>query len=182
MKHPFIRFLWLISGILLIFAGVVTIFNPAGTLASIAFILGLVMLLSGVFDIIIFATTHEGIWGAGWVLADGIFNILIAAFLFGHQIVTAEVIPYIFGMWVIFTGVTRMVTAFDLKKLGIQRWGWLALFGALSALMGVISFFCPGVAAIVISIFIGIFLILNGVSAVFLWIYAQGMGEQHWGA
>lgn len=177
MKYPFVKFLWLIAGILLVFAGIVTIFNPQGTLASIAFILGMVMLLSGIFDVVIFATTHDCILGAGWVLADGIFDILIAAFLFGNHLVTAAVIPYIFAMWIIFTGITRMVTAFDLKKLGIAKWGWLALIGAFAAALGVVSIFCPNVAAIIISIFIGVFLILQGAGSVFLWFYAQKLGE-----
>lgn len=173
MKDAFLKMIWLISGILLIFAGIVTIVNPAGALGSIAFVLALVMLISGIFSLISFALSHDSIFGAGWVLTDGIFDILISIFLFSSQYLTASVLPYIFGMWIIFTGITRMVTSLDLKKLGIQGWYWLTLIGLIGVTFGMLSFFRPVVAAIAIGIFVGLFFIIQGVASVFLWIYIQ---------
>ena len=161
--------LWLISGIILIFAGIAAIFNPAATIASIGFILGLAMLISGIFEVIIFAVTHDGIFGAGWVLTDGILTILLSVILLCNQYITAVAIPFVFAIWVMFTGTSRTITSFDLKKANISGWGWMALVGILGIALGFASFFFPALAEGIISIMVGIFLIIQGAIALVTW-------------
>lgn len=163
------KVLWLISGIILIFAGIAAIFNPAATIASIGFILGLAMLISGVFEIIIFAVTHDEIFGAGWVLTDGILTVLLSIILLCNQYITTVAIPFVFAIWVMFTGTSRTITSFDLKKVNISGWGWMTLLGILGIVIGFASFFFPELAEGIISIMVGIFLIIQGAIAIITW-------------
>lgn len=169
MSNGFPKFLWLISGIILIFAGVAAIFNPAATILSIAFILGLAMLISGIFEIVIFAVTHDEIFGAGWVLTDGILTVLLSILLLCNQYVTAIAIPYIFAIWVMFTGTSRTIASFDLKKVHMSGWGWMTLLGILGIVLGFASFFFPELASGIIGILVGIFLIVQGAISVATW-------------
>lgn len=172
MKNGFSKFLWLISGIILIFAGIAAIFNPTATIVSIAFILGLAMLISGVFEIVIFAVTHDEIFGAGWVLTDGILTVLLSLLLLCNQYVTAIAIPFIFAIWVMFTGTSRTITSFDLKKANVSGWGWMTLLGILGIVLGFASFFFPELAGGIISIMVGIFLIVQGAISIATWWFA----------
>ena len=54
-NNAVIRALWIISGILLLIAGVYILINPAAGVASMALLLGIIMLLSGIVDIVVFA-------------------------------------------------------------------------------------------------------------------------------
>ena len=173
MKNPVVKILWLISGIILIFAGIIIMFNPAGTLETIAFVLSLALLISGVFSIVTFLTSHDKIFGAGWVLADGILDILIAAVLFLNTGVAASVLLCVFAMWALFTGISRIITSFDLKKLGISSWFWMLIAGIAITLLGFLSFIEPLAAAVTISIFIGLFFIVQGIISAVFWFYSQ---------
>lgn len=164
---------WLISGILLTFAGIITIFNPYGTLDAIAFILGMVMFLTGILGAVIYYTTHDKILGARWVLTEAILNILIAVFLFCNPFITAKVMPYILGMWIIFTGISRLVTSIELRKESFKGWGWLGLLGLASVVLGMIFVFLPNIGAFLIGLFIGIFFFLQGAQCLFLWYCAH---------
>ncbi|KAA3385338.1 DUF308 domain-containing protein, partial [Akkermansia muciniphila] len=82
MKNTFVKAMWLISGILLVFAGIVTMVNPSSSVEAIAFVLGLAMLISGAFNVIIYVTTKHVVFGAGWVLVDGVLECILAIFLF----------------------------------------------------------------------------------------------------
>ena len=173
MKNPLVKILWLVSGIILIFAGIIIMFNPTGTLETIAFVLSLALLISGVFSIITFIVSHDQVFGAGWVLADGILDILIAAVLFLNTGVATNVLLCIFAMWALFTGISRIITSFDLKKLQIPSWFWMLIAGIAITVLGFLSFIEPLAAAITISIFIGLFFILQGIIAIVFWFYSQ---------
>ena len=82
----FTRILWLISGILMIVAGIFCFIYPIGTLWYLAFIMGVVMLLSGILDIVMYARMGHLFPGSGWVLADGILTIYLGSFRVGKSV------------------------------------------------------------------------------------------------
>ena len=65
MKHTVSRVLWAIIGILLIIAGCICLGNPDIALSTISVFLGVVVLLSGIVDIVIFAKGNRFLFGAG---------------------------------------------------------------------------------------------------------------------
>lgn len=166
MSNLFSRVLWVLSGVLLAAAGIFAIANPAAALTSLALLIGLTMLISGVVDIVIYARGHALLAGAGWILADGILTVLLSMFLLFNQVVTAAALPFVFGMWILFTGVSRAIGSFDLKRLGVRGWGWFLALGIVLAAAGLLSFCKPLAAAVAIGILVGIVLILEGVAAV----------------
>ena len=94
------------------------------------------MLFSGVVDIIIFATAGSSIYGSGWFLVDGILTVLLSIFLLCNQMFTMMTLPYILGMWLLFSGITKFVNSFDLRRFGVRGWGWVTAFGLLMAAAG----------------------------------------------
>lgn len=156
------RMLWILAGLFLMFAGVFFLFQPGATLLSLALLIGIAMLVSGVADIVIFATAHNAIPGAGWVLADGIITVLLSLFLLMNRIMTAGMLPFIFGVWLLFTGISRAVGSFDLKACGVKGWGWFLFAGVALTALGFLSFVKPVTAAVAISLIAGVALIVEG--------------------
>ena len=173
MKHNSIKFMWLVCGIILVFAGIVALFNPSGAISAIAYVLALALLLSGIAQIIVFATTHDTVFGNIWVLLEGLLNILIAVLLLCNRFLAEAAIPAIFGMWLMVSGITRTIFSIDLRKLDMSGWGWMLLVGILCILVGFFSFFHPFVAGMALGILVGILFILQGILSILVWIYAM---------
>ena len=161
-NNAVIRALWIISGILLLIAGVYILINPAAGVASMALLLGIIMLLSGIVDIVVFARWHKLITGAGWIFADGILTIVLSLFLMFNQILAAAALPLIFSMWLLFTGISRIVGSVDIKKAGVRGWGWFLALGIIVTVLGIVSLFEPLATLITMTILVGLNFIVQG--------------------
>ena len=166
MRKSTSRTLWIIAGILLIVAGLFCIFKPDTIFYSLSFLLGFVMLISGIVDIVIFVSSHRFMAGSGWFLADGILTVLLSLFVLGNEWMVTLTLPIIFGMWMMFSGITKLVNSFDLHQLHIPGWGWFTAMGLILTVVGIISFLNPlsGMAAMAAGI--GFFLILEGIVSI----------------
>ncbi len=138
MRSTLWRVLWVISGVLLMAAGVTAILNPSVALTSLALLIGISMLISGIIDIVIFAETYKLFTGSGWILADGILSVILSLILLCNHWIPAALIPFVFGMWVLFTGIAKLISSLDMKRLGIPGWGWFTALGVLLIVFGVL--------------------------------------------
>ena len=166
MNQTVSRILWIIAGVLLLIAGVICLGNPGAAWFTMSLYVGITMLISGIIDIVIFAKGNRYMAGAGWFLADGILTVLLSLFLLFHQAFTMLSLPYIFGMWLLFSGISKFVNSFELKRQGVQGWGWFTALGILLALIGFFSFFNPIAQLFAISFLVGILLILQGIASI----------------
>lgn len=173
MRSTLWRVLWVISGVLLMAAGVTAILNPSVALTSLALLIGISMLISGIIDLVIFAETYKLFTGSGWILADGILSVILSLILLCNHWITAALIPFVFGMWVLFTGIAKLISSLDMKRLGIPGWGWFTALGVLLIVFGVISFFKPVAAAVAAGILTGIALILEGAVAILKGLFSR---------
>ena len=166
MNNTLSRVLWIIAGVLLIVAGVYCFVSPEAALSGLSLILGLAMLFSGIVDIVIFASSRRFMLGSGWFLLDGIFTVLLAIFLLCNQAFTMLSLPFIFGMWLLFGGISRFVSSFDLQRLGVRGWGWFTALGILLTVAGILSFYDPISGAMALSWIVGLVLILQGIASI----------------
>lgn len=172
MKTRSFRILWVVIGILLVILGIVVLSNPSATLLGLSVLLGISMLVTGVLDIAAYFLM-AGLPGSGWVLADGILTVLLSLLVFFNEAAAAVTIPVIFGMWLLFSGVSTAILAIDLKAGGINRWSWLFWIGFLMTGLGIFMLFQPAVAAITISILVGAALIAEGLLAIWRGFYSE---------
>ena len=104
---------------LLILAGIVCLGQPGLAAAVVAIYLGLSMLFSGLVDLIIYARAHGRLYGAGWLLVDGILNVLLSIFLLFHESFALLSLPLLFGMvWAKTAGTAKndIITAIRLNR------------------------------------------------------------------
>ena len=166
MSKTATRVLWAITGVLLIAAGILCFAHPDATLAWVSVVLGIVMLLSGIVDIAIFATTSGMIYGSGWFLLDGILTVLLSIFILCDQVFTMITLPFIIGMWLLFTGISVFVNSFDLRAFGVRGYGWLTALGVVLAAVGFFSFMDPLAGAVTLSVIVGVLFILEGIVSI----------------
>lgn len=166
MSTKSVRVLNIAAGVLLIAAGVYCLCNRDIAVLSAGLLLGLFMLVSGVIEIAVFAGTSGVLIGSGWLLLDGVLTVIMSLFLLFNQWFTLLSLPFLFTIWLLFSGISRFVSAFDLRALGVRAWGWVLAIGILLIVGGFVCMMDPWVSVVAIGVTVGLVFILEGVSAI----------------
>ena len=166
MSTKSVRVLNIAAGVLLIAAGVYCLCNQDIAVLSAGLLLGLFMLVSGVIEIAVFAGTSGVLIGSGWLLLDGVLTVIMSLFLLFNQWFTMLSLPFLFTIWLLFSGISRFVSAFDLRALGVRAWGWVLAIGILLIVGGFVCMMDPWVSVVAIGVTVGLLFILEGVSAI----------------
>ena len=119
MRTKTVRILNIVAGILLIAAGIYCLCNEDVAVLSAGLMLGIFMLAAGIAEIVVFAGTSGVLIGSGWLLLDGVLTVIMSLFLLFNQWFTLLSLPFIFTVWLMFSGISRFVSAFDLHAPGV---------------------------------------------------------------
>ena len=173
MKSSLSRVLWSAAGLFLVVTGVYCIIRPDATMVSIAFILGLAMLVSGAADLAAYLMGRQKFIASGWFLADGIIDVVIGLVFMCNRWIASSLLPMIFAIWAVVSGVNKLVNASILRKCGSMAWGWSMVIGLLLAVLGVAALFKPVVAAVAIAVLVAVVLIAQGLLAIMRGLFAD---------
>ena len=113
------KWLWYIFGALFILGGLWALFNAQAAFLAIADTLGFLFLLIGIFWIVeAFATrAMNPLWWLG--LIAGILMVGLGFWATGQFLVTKAYYLLIFaGIWALLHGITDIIKAFQIKRLG----------------------------------------------------------------
>lgn len=166
MHTKTVRILNIVAGILLIAAGIYCLCNEDVAVLSAGLMLGIFMLAAGIAEIVVFAGTSGVLIGSGWLLLDGVLTVIMSLFLLFNQWFTLLSLPFLFTVWLMFSGISRFVSAFDLHALGVRGWGWVLAVGILLMVAGFICMMDPWVSAAAVGVTVGLVFLLEGVSAI----------------
>lgn len=166
MSRKSMRFLNVVAGGLLMIAGVYCLCNQDIAVLSAGILLGIFMLAAGIVEIAVFAQMKEMIFGSGWLLLDGVLTVIMSLFLLFNQWFTLLSLPFLFSAWLLFSGISRFVSAFDLKALGVRSWWWCVVVGFLLLAAGFITMMDPWISMEAVGLTIGIVFLMEGISAI----------------
>lgn len=122
MSSKSMKLLSIISGVLLIAVGIYCLCNQDIAAMTAGLMVGIFMLVSGIIEIIVFAATSGVMFGSGWLLLDGVLTVILSLFLLFNQWFTMMSLPFLFTLWLLFSGISRFVSAFDLRAFGVRGW------------------------------------------------------------
>ena len=164
MKNK-LKYWWLIllRGIVFLLLSFYVIAYPVGSLVGLAVYIGISLLLTGIFLIVLALSSRDTMDNWGWRLAEGIIDLIFAFVLLTNPGVTATVLPFVVGFWMMVFGVMMFADAFQVKKTGDQNW-WVGLMGGLLTIL--IGFFITSnilVGAIAITYWIGFGFVIAGI-------------------
>ena len=166
MRTKTVRILNIVAGILLIAAGIYCLCNEDVAVLSAGLMLGIFMLAAGIAEIVVFAGTSGVLIGSGWLLLDGVLTVIMSLFLLFNQWFTLLSLPFIFTVWLMFSGISRFVSAFDLHALGVRSGGGVLAVGILLMVAGFICMMDPWVSAAAVGVTVGLVFLLEGISAI----------------
>lgn len=164
--------LWFVASILMIAAGIVCFALPVDTSIRVfSYIVGALVLCMGIVELVMFFTS-VGIVGGGMVLADGIITTLLGIFFLANVNVVEAILPIVFAMWFIYEGISELVLAIQAGKFKVSNWWVLLIFAIIEIIFGFVALFDPISSAISLTVLVGIFLFVRGLSMLGDWMVA----------
>jgi len=154
----------ILAGVILILSGVFCFANPGATFPSVAFLLGWAMLIAGIAGIVSFFWIGRKKETMNLILVDGILNVILGCFVLANLLITDAIIPVFFGMWVMFSGVLRVVDSYAMKKARKKIWYGSLILGVVGILVGMYAFLNPVLADLSVVMQVGIFFLMQGIN------------------
>ncbi len=151
--------LLLVSGIVGVVFGLVMLFNIAGGLRILTWLVGFYLLFTGLVELL-GATSLKPRWLA---IAAGILAMIGGVVTLAYPKVTIGILAVLVGFSFIVWGVAKAVAAFTSRGEGRA---WSGIGGILITVVGAVLLLYPKTTVVVVSVFIGINALVFGVSAV----------------
>ena len=148
--------LLLLVGALSIAAGITILIKPGDSLATLAVIAGIFLLLDGILELA--ASLMGATPSRGSLALLGALTAIVGVLLIRHPIQGIAAIALLIGIWLIAVGVIRIIAAFDLY----ENRGWNIFAGAVELLAGIVIVSDPNIGFATLALFVGIAFIVNG--------------------
>jgi len=117
--------LLLLTGIALVSMGLWVFISPEDAYISLSVLFGVCILFVGVFELLFAFSAKRSLNTWGWTVASGIFDVLVGCFVLVYPHMTASILPYVLGVWLLLRGLSAIGFAFDMRRFGAIGWGWL---------------------------------------------------------
>jgi uncharacterized membrane protein HdeD (DUF308 family) len=153
--------LWWVTlaiGVLSIIAGVIVLIKPSNSLATIAVVVGIFVLIEGIFALI--SSLSHDTENRGLTAILGVLSLVVGIFLIRHPVHGVTVVAMFVGIWLIVMGSLRLVLAFET----VGHRGWRITVAIVEIVAGIVIVASPNIGIATLAILVGISLILNGVT------------------
>lgn len=148
-----------VLGALTLILGIIVSFHPAGSLNVLAVLLGILMILSGIFHLI-------RIFGPGeehriWLGIAGLLFIVIGVVLIRHLHLSLALVGLFVGLTWVVQGVTALIGG--IADGAREGRAWWITFGAVSLIAGIVVTATPVSSLTVLAVLLGIWFIIMGI-------------------
>lgn len=180
------------AGVALAIVGIVFLMSPAITLVTLAVVAGIALFAIGLVDAIQYFRYRKDRRLTRWALAYAAIDMVLGFALLIHPLISAAVIPWIVGAFLVVAGVLDIIAAWRMRSgkdvlrieavtdLGVdmvvdesEGWGWV-LFGGILAIAVAITFFLMPAS---FALFLSFYLMVRGVM-----LAAYGLTANHMAA
>jgi uncharacterized membrane protein HdeD (DUF308 family) len=149
----------LFLGVVTLILGLIVTFHPTTSLNVIAVLLGILSIVSGLFNLIRVFDPRER--HRIWLGIAGLLFIVIGVILIRHLHLTRSIIGLVIGLTWIVQGLTALIGGIS----GGVREGraWWIIFGVVSLIAGIVVVSAPASSLDVLAVLLGIWFIIMGI-------------------
>ena len=157
--------LMLIAGILCIAAGICVFVFPVESYLALSILFGIVMLLTGVGQLIIASTSGNYLMMKGYFIVGGILDLILGIFLCVYPGVTLVVLPFMMGLWLMYHSFILISFGGDMDTFKVSGSASMIILGILILMLSIFVLLNPFSAGVVtVLVVAGVGLILLGVT------------------
>lgn len=173
-----IRLNRMINAVITIIIGILFCVNPYGASNTIAVVSGIMILCSGVFDIVRYIMTGRYTYFLRGSLFTGVLKCILGLFILTHTSAMVALFTYIFSIFIIVNGVTCIEYAGQLARAGVTGWIVNMFLAVLITGAGIIMLFHPIGTAVTAAVFLGAVLIADGATEIFTIYRMKKIGKE----
>lgn len=150
---------WLAAliGIISIVAGVIVIAKPSNSLATLAVIFGIFILVDGIIELVGALSGHTQSRGLLAVL--GVISVIAGVLLIRHPLGGVRAVALLIGLWLIAAGLVRLVAAFEVPGNRL----WRIAVALVLGIFGVVIVASPHIGYATLAVITGIGFICYGI-------------------
>lgn len=173
----------LIGNAIYIIMGIVLLVFPETSAKTFCYVLGIAAMVIGVFTILIylFREVQKNYHSNDFVL--GAMEVLLGAVVLYKADLIVSLIPYILGIFVVFSGILKLQTTIDVRRMGIGTELVFLILSLINIVWGIVLIVDPfrmfmedqAAAVKMLFIFIGVGLLFSGISDTIATLYMSRM-------
>ena len=148
----------LVVGIVTLILGLIVSFHPSGSLNVIAVLIGVLVIVSGLFHLVRMFGSAES--HRVWLGISGLLLIVLGVVLLRHLNLTVALIGLIVGISWIIQGLSALAGGMAAGP-GEGR-GWWIFFGIISLIAGIVVAAVPVASVTALAVLVGIWFIVQG--------------------
>lgn len=159
------KIITIVLGVILVIGGIFCMVYPAATFSTLGWLVGILLLISGVNAVANYVRGRKVGLANVWDLVYGILTLILATVILFSPLaagITDVILIYMFAFWLLIGGIIRIVGSIALMRLKNRGWIWMIILGLLMVVLGIYSFFHPMVNAIAMGWMMGFFIIFQG--------------------
>ena len=164
----------LVCGVLLILFG-----NLA--LRITAYVLAGIMILCGIWSVIAYVRSGPVQRITESRLATGLILLVIGGLLAFNPDYLENLLPFIWGLALLFGAFLKIQYAFDEKTVRVEKWWIMLIFAAFSLIIGILSLLNPAFLGDSRNLVIGILLVLEAVLDITVYLLLKRALKKHAG-
>ncbi len=148
----------LVLGVLTLILGIIVSFHPNGSLNFVAVLIGILLILSGIFHLVRVFGRDES--HRIWLGIAGLLFIVIGVILIRHLHLTVALIGLFVGISWIVQGVTALIGG--IAGGAREGRGWWIAFGVVSLIAGIVVAATPTSSLTVLAALLGVWFVIMG--------------------
>ena len=151
------------TSIFFIALGLFLVIKPDTTITAISYIIGGIIMVTGITFLIKYFSNREQYGLFSGDLIFGVLSIVIGLVLILNPTALAKVIPFIIGVWILISSVTKIEYSMQLKSIDNRAWVYTMIIAIITFSWGLLLIFDPFGGAMAITQIIGIFILVYAI-------------------
>lgn len=170
MKEKWKQFrVWaMVISICMLVLGVLTLIWPRISAVAVCYILGVMCIGAGVYEIVrYFELGFVGLLFQ-YDLVLGIFSILAGVLLIIHPIGAAAFLPIVAGIYIVMGSIFDIQISVEMRRMGIKDWIPSLILGIVGAVFAFFLILNPFDGVTALMIYVGVSLIIGSIQSIYI--------------
>jgi len=158
----------IITSVITSIIGIAIICNPEAIMESIAYILGIILIIFGAFKLINYFMSKGAYDFSNYEMVFGILAIVLGIVTIAYRETIVTIFRIIIGIWILYSGLMRFGLVTKLRAINVPEWKWSLIIAILILICGIYVIASSGAIGLAIGIVILFYSIMDIIEGVIL--------------
>lgn len=159
-----VRISGLVISAIFILLGIICLLSPASTALAMETLISIIIMFFGIYCLVDYFSTSV-FFRFGGKLITGIFGLVIGIFLLtSPKENMLSAFSVVIAISLLVSGLEELAYASKLRLFNAEGYSWVICNGILNLCASILFFFMPATSTAALSVFVGVYLLIDGVA------------------